>query len=292
VTTQLPHCQPATLLCTPVNPCPTFHPHCPAPQQAQGTAATVCTQYGCPQQAQPQTATTVCTQHGCPQQVQGTAATVCTQYGCPQQAQGQTAATVCTQHGCHTHVQATNCPPATVCPQPTTLCGPQAYGQAVPQTSYSDCPQGGGPTPTATFYYGCHAQAYAQAGPQQVVTSYSDCPQGPGPTPTATYYYGCHAQAYPQVGGDPTLATVCTQFGCHPHTVTLATVCTQFCHTHPRLCPQAAAAPNTQLPQCQPQSTLCIQTVNFGNCPPQVAGGCYPYTGPGPVTFPPGCWQG
>ena len=223
MTTQLPHCQPASLLCTPVNPCPTIHPHCPAPQQAQGhTAATVCTQYGCPQQAQAQTG----------------------------------AATVCTQHGCNTHVHATNCPPATVCPQPTTLCGPQAYGQAVPQTSYSDCPQGGGPTPTATYYYGCHAQAYAQAG------------------------------------GD-TRATVCTQFGCHPHTLTLATVCTQFCHTHPRVCPPAAAAaPNTQLPQCQPQSTLCIQTVNFGNCPPQVAGGCYPYTGPGPVTFPPGCYPG
>lgn len=46
--TQLPNCIPATLHCTPIEPCPTINPPCPGGQQAQGqTAATVCTQYGC-----------------------------------------------------------------------------------------------------------------------------------------------------------------------------------------------------------------------------------------------------
>lgn len=252
--TQLPNCIPATLHCTPIEPCPTINPPCHGGQQAQAqqTAATVCTQLGC----QTHVYATNCP----PATVCAQPTTLCPP---PQQAGGAqqqvqfTPATVCTQLGCQTHVYATNCPPATVCAQPTTLCPPpqQAWGgqQQVQQfTPATVCTQ-----------LGCHQ------------------PQQAGPTPTATFFPGCPTQQCPapapqqQVGNWPTPQTRC--FVCDPP---------HYAQQQP------APAVNTQLPQCQPYTTLCIWTVNQGachtqQCPPQQGGGggCLPMT-IGPVRTP------
>lgn len=219
--TQLPNCIPATLHCTPIEPCPTINPPC----------------------------------HG------------------GQQAQAQTAATVCTQFGCQTHVYATNCPPATVCAQPTTLCPPpqQAGGaQQVPFTFHClpptiNCPPQqafGAPGTAATVCTQFHCppptldcpqqQAFGAQGTAATVCTQFNCPQQAGPTPTATFYPGCHTHVCPapqQAGNWPTPQTRC--FICGP---TVG-------------CPQAGgAAVNTQMPQCQPYTTLCIWTVNQGPC--------------------------
>jgi len=133
---------------------------------------------------------------------------------CPPPPQAQagganfTPATVCTQHGCHTHVYASSCPPATVCPQPTTLC-PQ------PQQQYGG---GGGTAATVCTQYGCHTHVYATNCPPATVCAQPTtlCPQPqaqaqPGPTPTATFYPGCYGQGGYAQGPGPVVsaATQC-----------------------------------------------------------------------------------
>src|SRR5579859_2725040 len=177
------------------------------PPQQQHTQATVCTQIGC----QPQThvyatncaPATVCPQpttlcpppagvaQAQPGPIGPTGIQHCTiapaycghtaWHGCSQ----ETATTVCTQLGCppHTHVYATSCPPATVCPQPTTLCPPPAEGAnqpgAVGPTGIQHCTIAP-PYCGNTHWAGCNPQA----GPTP--SAVSQCP-GCGPLSHVPY---------------------------------------------------------------------------------------------------------
>jgi hypothetical protein len=198
--TQLPGCIPATLHCTPIEPCPTINPPCHGGGYQGGYQA-----------------------------------------------------------GPQTHVQYTNCPPMTVCPQPTTLCGPQ------PQQAYA----GGTIHPTLW------TQPVGLCPPPQHPQAYAG-----GTAATVCTQYGCHQ----------TLATVCTQLGCPPPQAgganfTPATVCTQLgcpppCQAqtiHPTIWTQIQCGPQVQ-PGPTPTATFY----------PGCGHTCLPYTIL-PVTFPPGC---
>jgi hypothetical protein len=257
VNTQLPNCIPATLHCTPIEPCPTINPPCPGQQQAGGGAHTHVFHTNCPPMTVCPQPTTLCPPPPQQQQYAGGA--------------NFTPATVCTQYGCHTHVHATSCPPMTVCPQPTTFCPPQpqqAWGGAnqtfATVCTQFNCPppcQAGTIHPTIWTQIGCATpncvgpqQAWGGANqtPATVCTQFNCPPQQgyaqPGPTPTATFYPGCHTQGCPQAGG----------YG--GQNVSMATQCP----TVPPMCPHT-----------------------HWQCPPP-GGGCLPFTLL-PVTFPPGC---
>jgi hypothetical protein len=371
--TQLPECIPASLHCTPIEPCPTIWPHCPG--QAAGNPGPVgptgiqhCTAapafcgntawHGCQIAHTEYTGTLTCVPpagaaqpgtigptgiqhctaapaycgntawHGCQIGVTGwhtcSPATVCppvtgpnvcitpppTQFCVTQvcitppptpyqpclgptgwhtcvppagavQPGAQTLATVCTQLGCppHTHVHATSCPPATVCPQPTTLCPPPA-GAAQAQTgpigptgiqhctiapaycgntAWHGCPQQ--TLATVCTQLGCppHTHVYATSCPPATVCPQPTtlCPPAPqpgtiGPTGVQhctiapaycgnTAWHGCPPQ-------QQTLATVCTQLGCPPHTHVYATSCppATVCPQSTTLCPPPVGAAQAQ----------------------------------------------
>jgi hypothetical protein len=212
-----------------------------------------------------------------------------------------TAATVCTQFGCHTHVQATNCPPATVCPQPTTLC-PPAAGAAQAQTGPI------GPTGIQhctiapaycgnTAWHGCPQHTHVQATncpPATVCPQPTTlCPPPPGAAQVQTGPIGPtgiqHCTIAPAYCGNTawhgcpqqTLATVCTQLGCPPPAeganqpgavgptgIQHCTIAPPYCgNTHWAGCnPQAGPTPSavTLCPGCGPLS----QVTNCPTVPP------------------------
>ncbi len=371
--TQLPECIPASLHCTPIEPCPTIWPHCPGqgagnPGPVGPTGIQHCTiapafcgntaWHGCqigytgwltcvPPAGTPQPGTigptgwhtcspvTICQQvtgpNVCitPPPTQFCVTQVCiTPPPTPHQpclgptgwqtcvapagaAQfgAQTAATVCTQYGCHTHVHATNCPPATVCPQPTTLCPPPAGAaqaqtgpigptgiqhctiapaycgntawHGCPQITHANCPAATYPEPTAL----CTTTIGAQAQPGPIgPTGIQHCTIAPAYCGN-TAWHGCPQQ---------TLATVCTQLGCPPHTHVYATSCppATVCPQPTTLCPPPAGAQAgpTGIQHCTIAPAYCGNTAWHG-CPQQTLAtvctqlGCTGIDYPQPTSF-------
>ncbi|BBL70810.1 hypothetical protein [Methylogaea oryzae] len=199
-----------------------------------------------------------------------------------------------------THVAATNCPPATVCPQPTTLCAPPAQQNAgTVYSAYTQCPTV--PPVCAQTHWQCptippachvvgptgvqHCTQYPAAcgntawpGCQIGYTGWLGCtvvgPTGWQGCQPATSMPGCpststcppaNAAAAAPAGG--TMATVCTQFPpcAGPTGVQHCTQAPDVCgHTAWHGCPGTAATVCTQYPPCQGPAAFAAAPAQVG----------------------------
>lgn len=239
------------------------------------TAATVCTQFQCPQTNIPGCTTAT----GTPNTIGQTGWYTC----------GHTLATVCTQMQCKTTSPApqTLSIPLESCDNPThpTDCGPQPDVRGTIPSVHVVCGQGNTHLIGCTGWYTCGqpntATKTTVAGPQAATTTVTTlppyCPENQRTWTTNTQVYVCGTGPAPQAvtttvqtwmpgcpGGHQahTLATVCTQFPPCPSPVTVNGPCTiatlpKQCGTGPQI--PSVATVCTQFPPCPPKGPYSWQ---------------------------------